>query len=305
MLPRRLIVPEEVSPLRLDTFLALGLTYLSRRAIQELINTGQIRINGRKGKKGQRLVAGDEILILQPPNPYLQPNPSLPVRLLHTDEDLVVLDKSTGIPSHALRYTEINTTANFLVAHFPELAQIGKNPLEAGLVHRLDTTTSGLLVAARNAHAYALLREQFTQQKVYKEYLTLVEGRVTQAGDIVLPLSSSSRHKSKVSVVSTGQSKEAVTYYIPLETFSGFTLLRVTIVTGVRHQIRAHLAAVGHPIAGDTLYGQSTTPFARLFLHAAVLELTHPRSRQKVHFESLLPVELQNMLLALRGGSVE
>jgi len=301
--PIRMLVPEGEAPSRLDSFLSPVLSYLSRRAIHELINTGQVLINGRRGKKGQRLSAGDEVLI-QPPTSYLQPNPALPIRLLHTDEDLVILDKPADIPSHALRYSEINTTANFLVAHFPELAQVGKNPLEAGLVHRLDTATSGLLAAARNAQAHAFLRRQFTQQKVYKEYLTLVEGRITQAGDITLPFLSSGQHKSKVLPVSTGRGKEAITYYTPLETFSGFTLLRVTIVTGVRHQIRGHLAAVGHPVAGDTLYGKPTTSFPRLFLHAARLELSHPRSRQKAHFTSPLPTELQEVVLALRSGTV-
>jgi 23S rRNA pseudouridine1911/1915/1917 synthase len=302
--PICLLVSEGEAPSRLDSFLSPVLSYLSRRAIHELINTGQVLINGRRGKKGQRLSAGDEVLI-QPPTPYLQPNPSLPVCLLHTDEDLVILDKPADIPSHALRYSEINTTANFLVAHFPELALVGKSPLEAGLVHRLDTTTSGLLTAARNPQAYAFLRRQFTQQKVYKEYLALVEGRITQAGDITLPLLSSGQHKSKVLPVSTGQGKAAITYYTPLETFSGFTLLRVTINTGVRHQIRGHLAAVGHPVAGDFLYGNPTRSFPRLFLHAARLEFRHPRSRQKFLFASPPPAELQEVVGALQSGTVD
>jgi 23S rRNA pseudouridine1911/1915/1917 synthase len=299
-----LLVPEGAISPRLDAFIAPSFSYLSRRAIQELIDTGQVLINGRRGKKGQRLVAGDEVLILQPPASHLQPNPTLPVRLLYSDEDLVILDKPAGIPAHALRHTEINTIANFLVAHFPELAQVGKSPLEAGLVHRLDTATSGLLVAARNSHAYTFLRKQFTQQTIYKEYLALVEGRVTQAGDITLFLVSCGRHKSKVSPVLSGRGKEAMTHYTPLETFSGFTLLRVTILSGLRHQVRAHLAAVGHPVAGDTLYGKPTTPFPRLFLHAAALELTHPRSRQRACFASPLPVELQEIVLALRNETV-
>ena len=294
------MVPEETVPLRLDVFLVSCLSHLSRRAIQELIDTGQVLINGRKGKKGQRLVAGDEVLILQPPASHLQPNPSLPVRLLYTDEDVVILDKPAGIPSHALRYTETNTLANFLVAHFPELAQVGKSPLEAGLVHRLDTATSGLLVAARNPQAYAFLRKQFAQQKVYKEYLTLVEGKVTQAGDLTLSLTSSGRHRSRVFPTLPGRGEEAITHYTPLETFSDLTLLRVTIATGVRHQIRTHLAAVGHPVVGDTLYGKLITPFPRLFLHASVLEFIHPRSRQKAHFKSPLPVELQEVLKKIK-----
>jgi len=287
-------------PRRLDAFLASCLSHLSRRTIQELIDTGQVLISGRKGKKGWRLIAGEEVFILQPPAPYLQPNPSLPVRLLYTDEDLVILDKPAGTPSHALRYTETNTAANFLVAHFPELAQVGKSPLEAGLAHRLDTATSGLLVATRNTHAYAFLRKQFTQHKVYKEYLTLVEGRVAQAGNITLSLTSSGRHGSRVFPASPRWGEETMTHYTPLKTFSDFTLLRVTISTGVRHQIRAHLATIGHPIVGDTLYGKPTIPFPRLFLHASVLELTHPRSGQKASFKSPLPAELQEILGSLR-----
>jgi len=300
----RFIMPEGVAPRRLEAFLTSGLSHLSRRAIQELIDTGQVLINGRKGKKSHRLVTGDEVLILQPPASYLQPNFSLPVYLLYTDEDLVILDKPVDIPSQALRYTETNTTANFLVAHFPELTQAGKSPLEAGLVHRLDTATSGLLVAARNPHAYAFLRKQFVQQKIHKEYLTLVEGRITQAGDITLSLVSSGRHRSKVSPAPTGQGQEAITHYTPLEVFSGFTLLRVTMLTGVRHQIRAHLAAVGHPVAGDTLYGKPLTPFPRLFLHAAMLKLIHPRSKQETRFESPLPADLQKIIFVLLNGTV-
>jgi 23S rRNA pseudouridine1911/1915/1917 synthase len=280
------VVAASEEALRLDAFLTRYLSPLSRREIAELIASGQARVNERPSKKGARVHMGDTITA--PAVLPLSANAALAIRVVYIDDALVVLDKAAGIPSVALRHSETDTAANFLAACFPETLTAGPRPLECGLIHRLDTATSGVLLAARTPEAYASLREQFRARTVAKQYLAVVEGCLQSSGQVTFRLAPSGPRGQRMRVVADGQGQAVSTIYIPLATSERRTLLRVTITTGVRHQIRAHLAALGHPIVGDTHYG-SPNQAPRLYLHAETLTFTSPATGQRVHCASPAP----------------
>jgi 23S rRNA pseudouridine1911/1915/1917 synthase len=210
------------------------------------------------------------------------------------------------MPSHPLEPGEKGTAANALVGRFPELARIGPAAREGGLVHRLDTDTSGLLLAARTEAAHAMLRAQFSARTVEKGYLALVAGEIHAGGEIALPLLHDPRDPRRMQAASDPDyaqehgARPAVTRFLPLERRSGFTLLDVEIATGVMHQIRAHLSFIGHPLAGDALYGgPHVAGLSRHFLHAARLAFAHPDG-SRARFESPLPPDLADALTSLK-----
>jgi 23S rRNA pseudouridine1911/1915/1917 synthase len=207
------------------------------------------------------------------------------------------------MPSVALRHTDTQTVANFLIAQFPETAGAGPRPLEAGLVHRLDTDTSGLLLAARTPLAYATLREQFRRRLVKKQYLAIVEGILKREGQISHRLEPTGPRGQRMRVATVGQGQEALTHYIRLEHLLHHTVVRLTIKTGVRHQIRVHLAALGHPIVGDKIYGATDQHPARLCLHAETLTFCHPATGQDLSYTILPPKDFSAVLDQFRRES--
>jgi 23S rRNA pseudouridine1911/1915/1917 synthase len=282
---------------RLDRFVGEHCGPLTRRQTRAIIAAGAVRVNGRRAHKGETLQDGDVIEIdrdtLTPSAP--PPQPELVVPVLYEDASLIALDKPSGMPSVALASSTRDTAANFLLARLPEAAAIGGSPLEAGLVHRLDTGTSGVLLAARTAAAWAALREQFQARQVGKRYVALVEGAIMRAGEIAHPIAHHPRRPRLMVVCRDAQqathlaARAARTRYRPLARRGSATLLEVTIDAGVRHQIRVHLAALGHPVCGDTLYGAA--PAARVMLHAAALRVRHPSDGRALTIESPLPDE--------------
>jgi 23S rRNA pseudouridine1911/1915/1917 synthase len=249
---------------RLDRLLLNTYPWLDRTTVEDLIAAGHIRLNGRLAKKGAKPVPGDTLDCRDIPEPAdlrLQPNPDLPLHILYEDDTLLALDKPAGMPTHPLRFTETETLANALVARFPKLAAIGPDRLFPALLHRLDTQTSGLVLAAKTPAAYTNLRDQFRRFTVRKHYTALVHGHVEGPGRLDAPLTHQTRSPCKMAVVRNPDKIPArdqfaaLTEWVPLQTGKAFTLLDVVIYTGVTHQIRCHLAAAGHPIAGDTLYG--------------------------------------------------
>ncbi len=275
---------------RLDAFVAERLRTVPRREIVEWIAAGRVQVNGRPTLKGTQLRPGDVVTVTA--SVKLQPIPHLPIRILSSDNTIVVLDKPSGVPSIALRHDETGTGANFLLAHFPETATVSAKALEAGIVHRLDTATSGLLLAARTPTAYANLRTQFTTHTVIKKYLALVEGCIEKQGAHHSHLAPTGLHGQRMREVPVEHGQAACTDYVPIAQFPGHTLLQITIHTGVRHQIRAHLAALGHSIVGDALYGRQINR-ERLCLHAEMLSFLHPQTGVPVQFTCPSPEDFQ------------
>ncbi|HSP18887.1 MAG TPA: pseudouridine synthase, partial [Myxococcaceae bacterium] len=259
---------------------------------------GAVRIGGRPPRKGDRTVAGARVEVrLEAEDPRPVPQPELPLSVLHVDPQLVAVDKTDGMPSHPLQPGERGTVVNALVARYPECADASDDPREGGLVHRLDTLTSGVLLAARDAAAWRALRDAFTERRVEKVYLAVVTGPVADTGDIDLPL----RHRGDhVEPALGGGGREALTSFQVRARAGDAALLEVRIQTGVLHQIRAHLAAVGAPVLGDLAYGGRAHPgLDRFFLHAARLGWAHPISGARLEVSAPLPSPLPEVLAAL------
>ena len=290
---------------RVDRLLAESLRGFSRRRLQRLLQEGSIRIDGRRARKGEMLRGEQtiEVEIADSASVSLAPEAEPSVPILFEDESCIAVDKPARRPGHALRAGEHGTIANFLTARFPECAIAGDTPLEAGLVHRLDTDTSGVLLAARTRAAWLTLRAQFRQRRVGKVYLAVVGGTLAEGGEIARAIEPDSRNRRRMRVLEEGESSDraraAITRYRPRSRGAGGTLLDVSISTGVMHQIRVHLAAIGHPVLGDTIYGGDAIPEARHLLHASRLEFDHPMSGERIVVESALPADFESALRRL------
>jgi 23S rRNA pseudouridine1911/1915/1917 synthase len=303
---RSLTVPSGAAPLRLDLFLTSHVPSCSRRRAQRAIAAGEVRLNGKRTRKGATVGDGDVVQVADAlyELPVVRPNPRLALRVVYADAELIAIDKPAGMPSHALRPEETETVANFLLARYPELAAVGRNGLEPGIVHRLDTDTSGVLLAARTPAAYQALRRQFAAHRVTKEYLALVDGEVTEPGELHAPIRRAGRNPGVMRVCTTpdARTRPAGTAYRPIERLGPRTLLEVRILTGVMHQIRVHLASIGHPIVGDRVYGVQPAPPLphRQLLHACRVALTHPRTGKLTHISAPLPPDFAALLEDLR-----
>jgi 23S rRNA pseudouridine1911/1915/1917 synthase len=290
---------------RVDRLLARAIDGISRRTAQRWLEQGRIRIDGRRARKGEWL-RGDrtiEIQVVDEPPRHLLAEPERAVPVLFEDEHVVALDKPAGRPGHAVRADQRGTVANFIAARFPECIAAGATPLEAGLAHRLDTDTSGVLLAARRRDAWQALREQFAARTIGKHYLAVVHGAVAAPGEIARPIAGDPRSARRVRVLASGEAeanaRPAITRYRPRAVAPGYTLLDIEITTGVRHQIRAHLAAIGHPIVGDPLYGGSGTESLRQCLHARALSFDHPAAGERITVTSPLPGDFTAALSTL------
>lgn len=297
--PETRTFPLDAATERLDRAVA-QLFGVSRVRAMDWIAEGRVRVDGKRGPKSQPVAPGAQVSVELPPPDAPIGQPELAIRVVHADAHVVVADKPAGMPSHPLKPGETGTAANAVVGRFPELADVLSGPAqrEGGLVHRLDTDTSGLLLFARTKAAHALLRAQFTAHTVEKGYLALVAGELHAGGEIDLPLAHDPHDSRKVRAASDPtwalehNARMAHTTFSPVERRAGLTLVEVTITTGVLHQIRAHLAFIGHPVVGDALYeGPQLPGLGRHFLHAAKLGFSHPDGSQ-ARFESPLPPEL-------------
>jgi 23S rRNA pseudouridine1911/1915/1917 synthase len=286
---------------RLDSFLARRLAALSRREGAALIAERRVLLNGRPAPKGVRVRAGDFISVSLPATS--DSRPALPVTIEYSDDSLIIVNKPSGLPSVALRHTDAQTVANFLLAQFPETAETGSRPLEAGLVHRLDTDTSGLLLAARTPAAYTALREQFRSRSLGKHYLAIVKGILKGQGRITHRLEPTGPRGQRMRPSTSERGQEAFTRYVSIERLPHHTVVRLTISTGVRHQIRVHLATLGHPLVGDKMYGEADQLAARLCLHAETLTFRHPASGRKFSYTSPPPEDFSAVLEQLRSPS--
>jgi len=294
---RTLHLPAAAAGRRLDVVMGEVLG-LSRARVKSLFEAGAVRVDGRRPSKGDRATSGARVEVeLAEEASALVPEPELGLALLYQDGWLVAVDKPAGTPSHPLKPGETGTIANALVARFPEVAAAGEDAREGGLVHRLDIETSGVLLAARDRETWLAVRALFRERTVDKRYWALVSGPIGDEGVIELPL----RHKGEARVepsMDGGEpGREALSEFHVLSRSGELALVEVKILTGVLHQVRAHLAAIGAPVVGDALYGgRPLAGLKRFFLHARSLGLSHPRSAVAVHIQSPLPFELSRVL---------
>jgi 23S rRNA pseudouridine1911/1915/1917 synthase len=296
---RTVTVPERATAQRLDALVHAALPGFSRRLVHRLIAAGDVRVNGRRAAKGARVRPGDVVTLPALPA-ALAPEPELAVRVVHEDEALVAVEKPGGMPGHALDPRERGTAAAFLVGRYPEMAGVG-DPLAPGLAHRLDIGTSGLLLAARTAAAHAAVRTALRARAVEKRYLAVVEGAADalHGRQIRVPLAHDPRDRRRMTVAGgTARAWPAESAVAVVRPTAARTLVEVTIRTGVTHQVRAHLAHLGHPVVGDVLYGArpAELPAGRHALHAAGLALAHPVRGTPLTLASPLPDDLARLV---------
>ncbi len=255
--------------LRLDRYLARELE-LSRGYVRRLLARGRVRLEGRPAPKGALLRVGDRILVdgFRHPRQGLAPRPDLPLALLARAEGFAAFDKPAGLPSHPLDYEEDRTALHAAIALLPEIAGAGPSSLEGGLVHRLDTLTSGVLVFATDRKSWDRARRAFSERRVDKRYLARVHGRIQDSHELSWRLEHSG---ARMRVVSSG-GRPSLTRVRPLSHDADETLVEVRPLTGLTHQIRATLAHLGHPIVGDRQYG-SPARLDRHWLHAHTIAL--------------------------------
>jgi len=288
---------------RLDTFIARRCPELSRSHARRLIDEGLVSVNGRKVKPSERVAAGLSVSVTIPPPETITLVPeAIPLTIIYQDGDIIVLDKPAGLTVHPAPGHPSGTLVNALLAACPDLRGIA-GTLRPGIVHRLDKDTSGLMVVAKNDRAQRALQRQLKDRDVRKTYLALVRGvPAPREGTIAAPIGRHPKNRKKMAVVADG--REATTRYRVREEIAGgqYSLLEVEPVTGRTHQIRVHLAAVGHPVVGDATYGRPSAAVGRQFLHAHKLAFGMPLGGRTVEFESPLPADLREALSQLRAG---
>ncbi len=303
---------------RLDRFLVDVTPGLSRARAKAILEAGQVRVDGHRVRKGDPLVEGNVVEVsgeLPPQDftPVATPDVALTVR--YEDADVVVVEKPAGVPTHPLRPDETGTLVNALLARYPEMAAVGFHLREPGLLHRLDTDTTGLLLAARNKAAFEALRAATSEEKLEKRYLALVEGRMAGEGVVELPLVPHRKDPKRVEAVTEHvrlraavKPHAATTRWRVAKEQGEYTLVEVSLTRAFRHQVRAHLAAIGHPLVGDVLYRGPAIPadvaqgFARHCLHASEIHFPHPVTGAAVRVVSPLPDDLTALMHRLRNG---
>ena len=286
-----LVVGPEDAGTRLDVFLAPAAG--SRAAAQKLIDAGLVLVDGAVVPKRHAVAAGERVVVRAAP-PEAEPDvPDATFGVAYEDEHLLVIDKPAGVVVHPARGHRAGTLVQALAGRVAG----GDDPRRPGIVHRLDRDTSGLLVVARTEAAHAALKELLRRREVTREYLALVEGRPgARRGKIEAPIGRDRRVRTRISP-DTDEPREAVTHFEVEEAYEGFTLLRVRLETGRTHQIRAHLLAIGHPVAGDREYGRAgALGLERQFLHAERLAFRHPSTGAAIDVSSPLPDDLREAL---------
>ncbi|MCS7178749.1 MAG: RluA family pseudouridine synthase [Anaerolineae bacterium] len=293
------VVSSEEAGERLDRALVARFPDLSRAQLQRLVRSGAVTVNDSTVRPAHRLTLGDRVAITFPEEPTVRPE-ALPLTIVYEDDYLLVVDKPAGMVVHPAARLVSGTLVNALLAHCPQLASVG-GPDRAGIVHRLDRETSGLIVVAKHPEIHAALQRQFQRRRVRKTYVALVEGQVhPREGIIDVPIGRDPRDRTRMMASRTG--RPAITQYRGVEFFPHYTLLEVRPHTGRTHQIRVHLAWLGYPVVGDRVYGRRHQPLLpdRHFLHARDLAFTHPVTGKPLSLSAPLPPELTAILTRLR-----
>jgi len=298
-MPRRLIVSSTEAGLRLDRFLAIH-AEVGRRRARELCEAGRVTMNGRKARPADSVAAGAEVELDELDERAL-PDASTPLDVRLETKSVVVAHKPSGQPCAPLRPGELGTLANALLARYPEVAGIGRQPREPGLVHRLDTETSGLVVACRTAEAFRRLGDALRAGKLEKRYLAIsADTELPEEGSIDSALAPDPRRRGRVRVVGSGEkgyARESLTHYRVVERRGSLVLVELRMSRGFRHQIRAHLAALGAPLVGDELYGGRPWPERpkRHALHASYVAWAGDATLDGFAVEAEMPADMREL----------
>jgi len=305
-------VPENAAGRRFDQVLAELFSDYSRSRLQQWVRDGAVLLDDRRVEAKYRVSGGEwvEIAAELPEDSEVLPQ-AIPLDVRYEDEHLLVINKPAGLVVHPAAGNRDGTLQNALLHYDARLAALPR----AGIVHRLDKDTSGLMVVARQLSAHKSLVEQLQARSVHREYLALVQAQVTASGHVDAPIGRHPRDRLRMAVVESG--KPAVTHYRVLERFPAHTLVEARLETGRTHQIRVHMAYIHHPLVGDPLYGgrfrlpagasealaEALRKFRRQALHARRLEFTHPASGKPVGWEAELPADFEHLLAVLREAS--
>ena len=298
----KLAVPAACAGLRLDQALARLFPDYSRNRLAQWIRASQVTLDGRAVAPRQRVWGGEVIDLVPSPHPetLAQRPEDIPLDIVHEDSALLVVNKPPGLVVHPGSGNWRGTLLNALLHRAPALVDIPR----AGIVHRLDKDTSGLLVVARTLSAQADLVRQLQERSVTREYLAVVHGRIARDGRIEAPIGRHPVKRTRMAVTARG--RPAATRYQVLEQYRDAALLRCRLETGRTHQIRVHLSSLGHPLVGDPVYGkrESGIPFPRQALHAERLSLVHPQTRKVMAWQAEPPADLQELIATLRSEEI-
>ena len=309
----RIVVPPKQSKERLDVYLTHQVQNATRSKVRTAIDAGSVVVNGKKVKASHQIAPGEiiDITLPHPPHP-LATAEDIPLTIVYEDDQLLIVNKPAGMVTHPAYGNYTGTLVNALLHHCNSLSKLNTET-RPGIVHRLDKDTTGLMVVAKNDVAHHLLANQFSRRTISREYLSIVWGKFQQKkGTIEANLGRSKRDRKKVAV--TAEGKHAVTDYQVLKEFEFLSLIRLKLRTGRTHQIRVHLAHIGHPVFGDPTYGGRSYQWGglegkkaqhaqnllklldRQALHAKTIGFVHPASKEQVEFDSELPEDMQEVL---------
>ena len=296
-----LIVHKESENKRIDKYLSEVLNGKSRSYIQGLIEKENIKVNNKNIKSNYKLKENDEILISMPEAIELEVvAEDIPLDILYEDNDVIVINKPQGMVVHPAPGNYTKTLVNALLYHCKDLSTIN-GVIRPGLVHRIDKDTTGVLVVAKNDKAHNFLSSQLQNHSMKREYIALVEGRLKEdTGTINKPIGRNKRDRLKMGIVDDG--KRAVTHYEVLERYKNTTLIKCVLETGRTHQIRVHMASIGHPLVGDEVYGFKKQRFKLKgqVLHAKTLGFIHPKTKEYMEFTTDLPKYYNDLIEKLR-----
>lgn len=292
-----LIIAADEAGGRLDSFLSENIESLSRNRVQNLCESGNILINGRPAKKNHRLAAGEEVTINMPEPEMGEITPQdIPLDIIYEDTDVLLINKPKGMVVHPAPGHPDGTVVNAVMFHCgDELSGIG-GEIRPGIVHRIDKDTSGLLIIAKNDKAHSHLSAQLKDKTLSRIYEGIVLGKIKEdEGRIDAPIGRSPRDRKKMAIVYEG-GREAATRYTVLARYNGYTRVRCKLETGRTHQIRVHMASIGHPLAGDEVYGRGKekTKLTGQCLHAGELTFIHPSTGKAMTFTSPVPKEFSD-----------
>lgn len=305
---------------RVDVYLANVVEYASRSRIQHLISNGLVTVNGKVVKANSKVQAGDHIILKIPchPRPDVVEAEDIPLDIVYEDEYLLLVNKEPGMVVHPAFGNHSGTLVHALLHHCKDLSNINDDPARPGIVHRIDKDTSGLLVIAKDEFTHAQLAYQFQDHSIEREYWALVWGHFDEPKGEVIGNIARSKRDRKVFTVSETEGKHAHTFYEVLEEFEFLTLIKLKLKTGRTHQIRVHMNHANHPVLGDHVYNGRSVMYGshlpkiksrvdnllkiidRQALHAKTLGFIHPKSNEKVSFDSELPEDFQNVLKSIR-----